>query len=129
MNVLVVMLVFYCSAWPARAAETKPENIQLVAGAPAVERGAETLMNACRGCHGVKYIRYRDLATIGIDNIKIDAWRGDQPQDAALTSLMPDDAAMQSFGMIPPDLSLMTKSRAGGANYVYSFLTGYYLTP
>ncbi len=28
-------------------------------------------------------------------------------------------------GAYPPDLSLMTKARAGGANYLYSLLTGY----
>jgi len=129
MKKLVVMLVFYSFALPAWAAEAKLENIQVETSVPAVERGVETLMNACHGCHGVKYIKYRDLATFGIDKKKIDAWRGDQPLDASLTSLMPDDAAMQSFGTIPPDLSLMTKAREGGASYVYSYLIGYYLTP
>lgn len=129
MKKFVVMLVFYSFALPAWATEAKLENIQVETSVPAVERGAETLMNACHGCHGVKYIRYRDLATFGIDKKKIDAWRGDQPLDAPLTGLMPDDAAMQSFGTIPPDLSLMTRAREGGASYVYSYLTGYYLTP
>lgn len=129
MKKLIVMLVFYGSALPAWATEAKLENIQVETSVPAVERGAEVLMDACHGCHGVKYIRYRDLATFGMDKKKIDAWRGDQPLDASLTSLMPDDAAMQSFGSIPPDLSLMTRAREGGASYVYSYLTGYYLTP
>lgn len=129
MKKLIVMLVFCSSALPAWATDAKLENIQVETSVPAVERGVETLMNACHGCHGVKYIRYRDLAIFGIDKKKIDAWRGDQPLDASLTSLMPDDAAMQSFGSIPPDLSLITKAREGGASYVYSYLTGYYLTP
>lgn len=129
MKKLVVMLAFCSSALPAWAAEAKLENIQVETSVPAVERGAEILMNACHGCHGLKYLKYRDLATYGIDKKKIEAWRGDQPLDATLASLMPDDAAMQSFGIIPPDLSLMTRAREGGASYVYSYLTGYYLTP
>ncbi len=129
MKKLVVMLGLYSFALSAWATEAKLENIQVETNVPAVERGAETMMNACHGCHGMKYLRYRDLAIFGIDKKKIDAWRGDQPLDAALTSLMPDDAAMQSFGSIPPDLSLMTRAREGGASYVYSYLTGYYLTP
>lgn len=28
-------------------------------------------------------------------------------------------------GALPPDLSLMTKARHGGADYVYALLTGY----
>lgn len=129
MKKLVAMLVFYGCVLPAWAAETKLENIQVETSVAAVERGAETLMNACHGCHGLKYIKYRDLAAFGIDKKKIDDWRGDQPLDVSLASLLPDDAAMQSFGTIPPDLSLMIKAREGGASYVYSYLIGYYPTP
>ena len=32
-------------------------------------------------------------------------------------------------GGLPPDLSLMTKARHGGADYVYSLLTGYMDAP
>jgi cytochrome c1 len=95
----------------------------------AVERGADTLMNACHSCHSLKYIKYRDLVAFGMDKKKVDEWRGDQALDAPLTSQMPDDAAMQSFGKVPPDLSLMTKAREGGASYVYAYLLGYYNTP
>jgi ubiquinol-cytochrome c reductase cytochrome c1 subunit len=123
------MLVSFSCALPAWAAEAGLENIQPETNIPTVERGAETLMNSCHGCHNLKYIKYRDLATFGIDMKKIDEWRGDQPLDASLNSLMPDDAAMLSFGLVPPDLSLITKAREGGASYVYSYLTGYYLTP
>ena len=34
-------------------------------------------------------------------------------------------AAAAVHGKAPPDLSLITKARLGGANYVYSILTGY----
>lgn len=124
----VFMLVYCCLALTAWAAEAKLEDIQVETDVPAVERGAETVLNACHGCHALKYIRYRDLAGFGIDRKKIDEWRGDQSLEASLTSLMPDDAAMQSFGLIPPDLSLITQAREGGTSYVYSYLTGYYLT-
>ncbi|HEX3653884.1 MAG TPA: cytochrome c1 [Rhizomicrobium sp.] len=32
-------------------------------------------------------------------------------------------------GALPPDLSIITKARAGGANYVYSIVTGFHQTP
>ena len=66
---------------------------------PAIERGVDDLMNNCHSCHTLKYITYRDLAKFGIDKKKIDEWRGDQPLDAPLASLMSDEAAMQSFGL------------------------------
>ena len=32
-------------------------------------------------------------------------------------------------GALPPDLSVITKARAGGADYVYSIITGFHQTP
>lgn len=123
------MVMLMLSALPVWATPAKLKTIQVKTSVDAVQRGAEALINTCLGCHGLKYIKYRDLAVFGMDRKKIDAWRGDQALEATLASQMPDDAAIQSFGMIPPDLSLITKARAGGASYVYSYLTGYYLTP
>ena len=79
---------------------------------------ASSLMNNCHSCHTLKYVTYLDLAKLGIDRTKIDGWRGDQPLDTPLTSLLSDKAATQSFNMVPPDLSLMTKAREGGAKEV-----------
>lgn len=124
-----VFILMLCSASPIWATDARLENIRVDTGVPAVERGADALMNYCHSCHSVKYIRYRDLATFGIDKKKIEAWRGDQPLDTPLASLMSDEAAVQSFGIVPPDLSLITKAREGGASYVYSYLLGYYNTP
>lgn len=124
--VLSALCSFISPVWPA---ETMLENIQADTSLPAIERGVDGLMNNCHSCHALKYIRFRDLAKLGIDRKKIDEWRGDQPLDAPLAGLMSDEAAMQSFGLVPPDLSLMTKAREGGADYVYSYLLGYYSTP
>jgi ubiquinol-cytochrome c reductase cytochrome c1 subunit len=124
----IALLALCFTAIPVWAAEAPLENIRVDTSTPTVKRGADTLMEICHGCHTLKYIRYSDLASLGIDKKKIDDWRGDQPLDAPLTGQMSDDAAMQSFGKLPPDLSLMAKAREGGANYVYSYLIGYYNT-
>jgi ubiquinol-cytochrome c reductase cytochrome c1 subunit len=129
MKKFIVLWMLCCSVSPVWAAEAKLENIQVDTSLAAIERGVEDLMNNCHSCHTLKYIKYRDLARFGIDKKKIDEWRGDQPLDAPLASLMSDEAAMQSFNLVPPDLSLMTKAREGGPSYVYSYLLGYYNTP
>lgn len=129
MKKLLVSMILCCCASPLWAADAKLENIQVDTSPAAIERGVDDLMNNCHSCHTLKYITYRDLARFGIDKKKIDEWRGDQPMDAPLASLMSDEAAMQSFGLVPPDLSLMTKAREGGPSYVYSYLLGYYNTP
>jgi ubiquinol-cytochrome c reductase cytochrome c1 subunit len=129
MKKLLVSMILCCCASPLWAADAKLENIQVDTSPAAIERGVDDLMNNCHSCHTLKYITYRDLARFGIDKKKIDEWRGDQPLDAPLASLMSDEAAMQSFNLVPPDLSLMTKAREGGPSYVYSYLLGYYNTP
>jgi len=113
----------------ASASEIKLENFQADTSVVAVERGVDTFMNACHGCHSLKYVHYRDLASFGIDKDRIAAWRGDSTLDSAMSSLLSDEAALLSFGRVPPDLSMMIRAREGGASYLYSYLTGYYLTP
>ncbi|HTN95186.1 MAG TPA: cytochrome c1 [Gallionella sp.] len=126
----LIALVFFCFSFsPVWAEEAMLEDAQVDTSLPTVERGVEDLMNNCHNCHTLKYIHFRDLAKFGIERKKIDEWRGDQTMDAPLASLMSDEVAMQSFGLVPPDLSLMTKAREGGADYVYSYLLGYYSTP
>lgn len=129
MKKLIILWALCFSISPVRAAEAILENIKVDTSLPAVERGLDDMMNNCHSCHNLKYIRYLDLVKFGIDRKKIDELRGEQPLDAPLASLMSDEAAMQSFGLVPPDLSLIIKAREGGASYVYSYLLGYYNTP
>lgn len=126
---MIKFLVLILLGSPALAAEIKLETVKVETGIAALERGADVLMNDCHSCHSLKYVKYRDLLNLGMNKQKVDGWRGDQPLDAAMTGQMPEDAALQSFGKIPPDLSLMAKARDGGADYVYSYLLGYYVTP
>jgi len=130
MNKFIASLVLCCTViYPASASETKLENFQADTSVTAVERGADTFMNACHGCHSLKYVHYRDLAGFGMNKDRIAAWRGDSTLDSAMTSLLSDEASLQSFGKVPPDLSMMVRAREGGASYLYSYLIGYYLTP
>jgi ubiquinol-cytochrome c reductase cytochrome c1 subunit len=129
MKKLLVAMMLCCCASPLWAADARLEDIQVDTGLPAIERGMDVLMNNCHNCHSLKYVKYLDLVKLGVDRKKVDALRGDLPMDAPLTGLMSDEAGMQSFGRIPPDLSLMTKAREGGPSYVYSYLLGYYNTP
>jgi cytochrome c1 len=129
MNKIYVSLVLcFIITLSATASEIKLEKFQVDTSEIAVERGVDTFMNACHGCHSLKYVHYRDLAAFGIDKDRITAWRGDSTLDSAMSSLISDEAALQSFGIVPPDLSMMVRAREGGNSYIYSYLTGYYLT-
>jgi len=110
-------------------AELPLNKIEVATDLPTLERGAETVMTVCVGCHSLKYIRFRELSKLGIAADKVDGWRGSNPMGTPVASQMPAEAAMASFGKAPPDLSLMAKAREGEADYIYSYLLGYYTTP
>ena len=121
--------IYLCLPLSVWASESHLEKINVQTDLPALERGADALMNNCHSCHGMKYIKYRDLVNLGIDKQKVDSWRGDQMQDAPLLAQMSENDTIAAFGKVPPDLSLMIKAREGGANYLYTYLLGYRLNP
>ncbi|MGA8863031.1 MAG: cytochrome c1 [Gallionella sp.] len=129
MKMIIALLILCCSSSQVWADDATLQNIKVDSDQASIERGMDDLMNTCHACHTLKYITYLDLLKLGIDKKKIDAMRADQPLDSPLYGQMSDQAAEQAFGKVPPDLSLMTHARDGGASYVYSYLLGYYSTP
>jgi cytochrome c1 len=125
-GIVFALCWFACSVHAE--AELPLQKITVATDLPTLESGAETVMSVCVGCHGLKYVRFRNLALLGISKDKVDEWRGTNLMGTAISSQMPADAAVQSFGKAPPDLSLMARAREGGPNYIYSYLLGYYMS-
>ena len=106
----------------------EPANIDLD-NIASLQRGARNFMNYCSGCHSAQYVRY---STIGkqlelseeqlTDNLMFNA----EKTFETIRSAMPTEDAARWFGQPPPDLSLM--ARAKGADYVYNFLKGFYVS-
>ncbi|MBF0124099.1 MAG: hypothetical protein HQL60_02030 [Magnetococcales bacterium] len=93
----------------------------------ALKRGAQVVVEVCLACHSLKYIKFDQLKQVGFTEMEVNALAstaGKNRKDALL-SAMDADAAKESFGIVPPDLSLMTKARKGYENYLYGILTGY----
>jgi len=97
-----------------------------------INRGLTVFTEVCMGCHSAKYVTYKgliDYPEIGLSREAVDELRGDKPITSGLiTDMSPEDAAV-TFGKVPPDLSLIVNARRGGANYVYSLLTGFESDP
>lgn len=129
MKKLITLLAACCVATSAMASEAKLENIKVGTDVTTIERGVDAMMTDCHSCHSMKYIKYRDLISLGLSKQKVDEWRGDVPLDGTLMAQMSAEDAMQTYGKAPPDLSLMAKARDGGVNYVYSYLIGYFNKP
>lgn len=91
------------------------------------QRGAVTAIETCMMCHGFKYLRYGDLLDIGMSVDDVDMFRGDNAMEDRLESMTPIEVRKESYGKVPPDLTLMTIARKNGPQYVYTLLTSYYL--
>lgn len=90
------------------------------------QRGAATVTGVCLMCHSLKYVKYQDLLALGLTQAQVDGMRGEFAMDARLQSMTPLEVRKESYGKVPPDLSLMAIARKKGPQYIYSLLTGYY---
>ena len=110
----------------------------------ALQRGMQVYKSVCAGCHGLKYVAFRNLEALGynedeISAIAADYYVEDGPDDfgdmfereAVASDRWPSPFANEQAaraangGADPPDLSVITKARAGGEDYIYSLLVGY----
>ena len=105
-----------------------------------LQRGYAVYANVCAQCHSLKQVAYRDLAALGYsaNAIKAIAAKATVNAKDPLSGEMKDRPGVAAdhfppvvYGGkgVPPDLSLMTKAREGGAAYTYSLLTGYAAQP
>lgn len=101
-----------------------------VANTASLQRGARNFVNYCMGCHSAQYVRYsrlgEDLGLTEGQVIENLMFTGERVHDTMRATMNPDDAA-RWFGIEPPDLSLIARSR--GVDYIYSFLKSFYLDP
>jgi ubiquinol-cytochrome c reductase cytochrome c1 subunit len=134
-----------------------PENIGLSSNGffgkfdnQQLQRGFQVYKEVCAACHSLKFVSFRDLAKIGYSEPEVKAianqWVIEQPSvnpdtgEAATRKNVPSDRFPSPFAnevaaraannnALPPDLSLMTKAREDGSNYVHALLLGYRAQP
>ncbi|OZJ01968.1 Cytochrome c1, heme protein, mitochondrial [Bifiguratus adelaidae] len=110
----------------------------------AIRRGYQVYREVCSACHSLDRIAWRNLVDVShtLDEVKAMAEEveyQDGPDDEGqmfdrpgkpsdyMPKPYPNEEAARAgnAGALPPDLSLIIKARHGGADYVFSLLTGY----
>ncbi len=91
-----------------------------------LQRGAKTFVNYCLSCHSASYMRYNRLQDIGLtnDQIKDNLMFAADKVGETMTVAMRSKEAKVWFGAVPPDLTVIARSR--GADYLYTYLRGFY---
>jgi ubiquinol-cytochrome c reductase cytochrome c1 subunit len=109
-----------------------------------LQRGYKVHKEVCAACHSLKFVSIRNLEQIGYTPAQVKAEAaslmvpGIDPNTGEVTTrpALPTDtfpspyandvmAAAANNNAIPPDLSLMTKARNDGTNYLAALLSGY----
>ena len=94
-----------------------------------LQRGAKIFTNYCLNCHSAKYMRYSNLQDIGLsaETIKNDLlFTGNKIGDTMSVNMSIKDSK-KWFGAAPPDLSVV--ARSSGADWIYSYMRGFYRDP
>ncbi|MBA3577302.1 MAG: cytochrome c1 [Sphingomonas sp.] len=115
-----------------------------------LQRGFQVYKEVCAACHGLNLVSFRNLEELGYNEAEVRAiaeqWQIEVPdinpdtgeaatRKANAADRFPDPypnevaARAANNNAFPPDLSLITKAREGGAPYLYSLLTGYQNQP
>ena len=99
-----------------------------------LQRGAQLFFNYCVGCHSAEYMRYnrlgRDLGLTENQVAESLIFTTDEQGEpvgtgSLITNAMMPVYAEEAFGVVPPDLTLV--SRVRGEDWLYTFLRSFYL--
>ncbi len=94
--------------------------------AASIQHGAKIFVNYCLNCHSAASMRYNRLTDLGLteaqikDNLMFVSDKIGEPMRTAAPAA--DQKAW--FGKAPPDLSVIARAR--GADWLYTYLRGYY---
>ncbi|MEI8029307.1 MAG: cytochrome c1 [Comamonadaceae bacterium] len=98
----------------------------------ALQNGAKLFVNYCLNCHSAAYMRFNRLQDIGLteaqikDNLLVTNAKIGETMKAAIDP----QQAKAWFGVNPPDLTVIARSRAGaggsGADYLYTYMRTFF---
>lgn len=99
----------------------------------ALQNGARLFVNYCLNCHAAAFMRFNRMRDIGLSDEQIKTnlmFTTDKVGDLMKVSVNPRDAK-EWFGAVPPDLTVVARSRSAagmgsGADYLYTYLRTYY---
>lgn len=127
---VIIWAVLACAPVFAQASgsgmhlDKAPLNLQDQAS---LQRGAKLFTSRCLACHSASSMRYNRLHDIGMSDEQIKA-ELELPEDvkvgSTMQAAMDPGAAKMAYGVAPPDLSVIARSRS--ADWLYTYMRSFY---
>ena len=135
-KIILSLLISALTSWSALASsdntipwDKAPNKVNDLGS---LQNGAKLFVNYCLNCHAAAYMRFNRLTDIGLTEQQIKdnlLFTTDKVGDTMKIAMDPKQAK-DWFGAVPPDLTLVARSRSGhggtGADYLYTYLRTYY---
>ncbi len=125
--VFILLMMVSVSVSAAGGAKLMHMEVDL-SNQTSLQRGAKTFVNYCLSCHSAAYMRYNRMGTdLGIseDVLKKNFMFGTDKVGETMKIAMRESDADRFFGVTPPDLSVIARSR--GADWLYSYFKTFYV--
>ena len=127
----IILAALLCTPLLAQAGSAvKLDHVQInVEDKLSLQKGARTFVNYCVGCHSAGYMRYSRLEDLGLTEKQIVGnlmVTGEKPVETMTTAMRRKDA-QEWFGVAPPDLTVIARSR--GADWLYTYMRSFYRDP
>ncbi len=128
-KILAVLLLVPALAWASEESvplEPAPVNLH---DKPSLQHGAQIFVNNCLNCHSAGSMRYSRLTDLGLNEqqIKDNLLFTTEKVGETMEAVQDPKVSKAAFGVVPPDLSLIARSRS--ADWLYTYLRGFYLDP
>lgn len=123
---VAALLVASAPVFAAGGGNLQHANVN-VRDVAATQRGARLFVNYCMSCHSASFMRYGRIAEdLGLDEdavLENLAFSGAKIGETMDIAMRPADAE-KWLGKVPPDLSVISRSR--GADWLYTYLLTFY---
>lgn len=106
--------------------------VQKMSDLASLQHGAKLFVNYCLNCHSAAFMRYNRMRDIGLteDQIRKNLLFTSGKVGDVMKAAIDPRQAKEWFGAVPPDLTVVARSRSGhagsGADYLYTYLRTYY---
>jgi len=128
-RLFAALFTFMSSASFAASSSVQLDKVDIdLSDKASLQRGAKVFMNYCLSCHSASYMRYNRMAKdldLSDQQVKESLMFASEKIGDTMTVAMRPDDAKKWFGVVPPDLSVI--SRARGTDWLYTYLRSYYL--